>query len=72
MHDQHVAGSVLDQLGGDAAEQGSHHLAAHPRSRFEFITTDSELIAIAAAAMIGLSWRSKNGYSTPAATGIPA
>jgi hypothetical protein len=35
-------------------------------------TTDSELIAIAAAAMIGLSWRSKDGYRMPAAIGIPA
>jgi hypothetical protein len=36
------------------------------------MTTDSELIAIAAAAMIGLSWSSSNGYSAPAAIGIPA
>ena len=33
--------------------------------------TDTELRLIAAPAIIGLSSRPQNGYSTPAATGMP-
>lgn len=40
-------------------------------SRKEFSTTKIELKAIAAAAMIGESRIPKNGYSTPAAIGMP-
>ena len=36
-----------------------------------FIITDTELKLIAAAAMTGESSNPKNGYSTPAATGMP-
>jgi hypothetical protein len=39
--------------------------------RNAFDTTETELIAIAAAANIGLSRMPKKGYSTPAAIGIP-
>ena len=41
------------------------------RSRKLFVTTLTELIAIAALAMIGLSIRPVTGNSTPAAMGIP-
>ena len=37
-----------------------------------FSITDTELKLIAAAAMMGESSRPKNGYSTPAATGMPS
>ena len=37
-----------------------------------FSITDTELKLIAAAAMIGESNKPKNGYSTPAATGMPS
>jgi hypothetical protein len=35
------------------------------------LTTDTELIAIAAAANMGLSSTPKNGYKIPAAMGMP-
>ena len=41
-------------------------------NRSAFITTDTELKLMAAAAMIGESSRPKNGYSTPAAIGMPS
>ena len=37
----------------------------------EFRMTDTELKLIAAAAIIGLSRIPKNGYSNPAASGMP-
>ena len=40
-------------------------------SRSELLTTETELMAIAPAAIIGLSRMPKNGKSRPAATGIP-
>src|SRR5262245_2976859 len=40
------------------------------RSRREFPTTDSELRLMAALAQMGLMRTPKNGYRTPAATGI--
>jgi hypothetical protein len=40
------------------------------RRRSEFVTTETELNAMAALASIGLSNIPKNGYSAPAATGI--
>src|SRR5262245_25670224 len=43
----------------------------HPRSRLALVTTDSDEKAIAAAAMIGERRIPKNGYNTPAATGMP-
>lgn len=42
------------------------------RRRKALLMTETELRLIAAPAMIGLSSRPKNGYSTPAATGIPS
>lgn len=42
------------------------------RSRLALLTTVSEDIAIAAPAIIGLSNSPKNGYSAPAATGMPS
>jgi hypothetical protein len=42
------------------------------RSRNAIPITDTELTIIAAAAIIGVSSNSKNGYRTPAAIGIPA
>jgi hypothetical protein len=42
------------------------------RSRKALPMTETELRLIAAPAMIGLSSKPKNGYSTPAATGIPS
>ena len=42
------------------------------RSRKALLMTETELKLIAAPAMIGLSSKPKNGYSTPAATGIPS
>ncbi len=41
------------------------------RRRKALVTTETELIAIAAPAKIGESSRPKNGYSTPAAIGTP-
>ena len=46
-------------------------LELNPRRRFALDTTESELSAIAAAAIIALKRQPKNGYSTPAATGMP-
>lgn len=40
-------------------------------SRRLFVTTDTELKAMAAAANIGFSRKPVKGYSTPAAIGIP-
>lgn len=42
-----------------------------PRSRSAFPMTDTEEKLIATAAISGLSSKPKNGYSTPAAIGIP-
>ena len=42
------------------------------RSRLAFVTTDSEEAAMAAAAIIGDSTIPVNGYSSPAAMGMPA
>ena len=47
----------------------------HSFARFNlnaFTITDTELKLIAAAAMMGESSSPKNGYSTPAAIGIPS
>ena len=41
-------------------------------SRSAFNITDTELKLIAAAAIMGESSKPKNGYSTPAATGMPS
>ncbi len=41
------------------------------RRRSALVITETELNVIAAAAMIGLRSSPKNGYSTPAATGMP-
>ena len=38
----------------------------------EFVTTLTELNAMAAPAMIGLSSHPVNGYNTPAAIGMPS
>jgi hypothetical protein len=43
--------------------------SATRRNRSALPTTETELRLIAAAAIIGLSSRPKNGYSTPAAIG---
>ena len=43
-----------------------------PRSRDAFAITLTDDSAMAAAAMIGDSRMPKNGYSTPAATGMPS
>src|ERR1700710_1564160 len=43
----------------------------HPRSRKLFSSTLTELKAIAAAAIQGVSSRWNTGYSNPAASGIP-
>ncbi|MNC99458.1 hypothetical protein D3C83_177590 [compost metagenome] len=42
------------------------------RSRSAFVTTETELIAIAAPAKIGESSKPNTGYSTPAAIGTPS
>ena len=42
------------------------------RSRNAFVTTETELMAMAAPAKIGESRRPNAGYSTPAATGMPS
>ena len=42
------------------------------RSRLALVTTDSDEAAIAAAAIIGESRIPVNGYSSPAAMGMPA
>jgi hypothetical protein len=42
------------------------------RNRLEFATTVTELNAIAAPAIMGDSNTPKNGYNTPAATGMPS
>ncbi len=44
---------------------------AKRRSRSELLTTVTELAAIAALAKTGESRIPKNGYSTPAASGMP-
>ena len=44
--------------------------ASKPRSRSEFVTTLTELSAMAPAASAGLSVVPVNGYSSPMATGI--
>ena len=41
------------------------------RRRLALVTTDSDEAAMAAAAMVGDSTIPKNGYSSPAATGMP-
>lgn len=50
----------------------SGHHSFTPRSRDAFAITLTEDSAMAAAAMIGDSRMPKNGYSTPAATGMPS
>lgn len=53
---------------------GHHFYRDHSftfRSRKALLMTETELRLMAAPAMIGLSSRPKNGYSAPAATGIP-
>ncbi len=54
-----------------AHPHGSHSNRVLP-SRNAFATTDTELRLIASAAIIGLSSRPVNGYSTPAAIGTPS
>ncbi len=50
-----------------------HYLVARKfRSRSEFVSTDTELRAMAPAASIGDSSQPVNGYSSPAATGMPS
>jgi hypothetical protein len=56
--------------------RGAHFLPPHSYSftrlsRKAFVTTDTELIAIAAPAKMGESKMPKNGNSTPAAMGTP-
>ena len=41
------------------------------RNRLALVTTVSDEAAMAAPAIIGLSSRPRNGYNTPAATGMP-
>src|SRR3546814_6179200 len=48
-----------------------HSSRARPRRR-ALPTTDTELRLIASAAIVGLSSRPVNGYSTPAAIGPPS
>ena len=54
-------------------------IAMHPyrysftfRKRKAFVTTETELKLMAAAAIIGLNSRPKRGYNTPAAIGTPS
>jgi len=51
-------------------EQLSYNSAL--RNLKELVITDTELKLIAAAAITGLSKTPKNGYSTPAASGMPS
>ena len=64
------------QQSGDTQHSGwMNHVDLHSltrRSRKAFVTTETELIAIAAPAKIGDSSNPKNGYSTPAAIGTPS
>ena len=53
-----------------AAAHGRSDHAVNRRRRSEFVTTETELNAMAAPASIGLSNIPKNGCSAPAATGI--
>lgn len=48
------------------------HQSGALRSRNAFAITDTELRLMAALAIIGDSSTPKNGYSTPAATGMPS
>ena len=57
------AGALLRTTGNQSSTM--------PRSRRLFATTLTELNAIAALAMMGLSSHPKAGYRTPAATGMP-
>ena len=52
-----------------ATVQGGQRFTA--RNRKAFAITDTELRAMAALARMGLSSSPKNGYRTPAATGMP-
>src|SRR5438045_3611089 len=52
-------------------ELGARHAGVNRRRRRLFDTTLTELNAIAALARIGLRRMPKNGYSAPAATGMP-
>src|SRR6266508_4422082 len=67
------AGSSTSTRTGPGTRRASHSTAGalNPRSRFAFVTTDSELAAIAAAAIIGFRTTPKNGYRMPAAIGMP-
>jgi hypothetical protein len=56
------------------AETHVYHIDSNPPhqcSRRALAITDTELKLMAAAAIIGLSSRPKNGYRMPAATGTP-
>ncbi len=46
-------------------------LARNLLSRRDLLTTETELMAMAAEAIMGLRRRPQNGYRTPAAIGIP-
>ena len=50
----------------------SHILRLYLRMRSELVTTDTELKAIAAPAIMGLKRNPVNGYRTPAAMGMPS
>src|SRR6266540_3508897 len=67
------AGSSTSTRTGPGTRRASPSTAGalNPRSRFAFVTTDSELAAIAAAAIIGFRTTPKNGYRMPAAIGMP-
>ena len=61
-----TTGSVLEGVTASGMALGRNVF-----SRFALATTDSDDMAIAAAAIIGLRVRPKAGYSAPAAIGIP-
>jgi len=56
--------------------RGMRHRAlprgVQPRTRSALLMTETEEKLIASAAIIGLSSQPKNGYSTPAAIGMPS
>lgn len=63
---------VRDPLGNDHFPYFLFTSGVYLLSSAALLTTDTELMAIAAAATMGLSSSPKNGYSTPAAMGMPA
>src|ERR1035437_3644854 len=70
----HWPGAVsLRSKGAGFDSRSSNHAESLTfRRRRAFVITDTELKLIAAAAIIGLSNRPKNGYRIPAAMGTPS